>query len=236
MFPRTSYKVRPFRSLRTEFLRVLNKRHIYANPHCIPICAVTALAKYLAVFQAKNDGMLFDKNSYQRFGKYLQNLVKDSKVEMECLGINIEDIGVHSTRKGAATYCCGGTTAAPHIAAVCNRAGWPMGKVKDSYIQYAAAGDQHVGRVVSGLPVLSVKYACTPPYFCIKPTDHNNASNEEDQDVCQLEDLSTVIGVLFPCQITTEFRPVAISCAAALFFAKEFIHSQQPETKYVFSF
>ena len=45
----------------------------------------------------------------------------------------------------------GGTTAAPHIAAVYNRAGWTMGKVKDTYIQYAAAGDQHVGRVVSGL-------------------------------------------------------------------------------------
>ena len=116
--------------------------------------------------------MLFDKNSYQRFGKYLQNLVAANKVEVERLGINIEDIGVHSIRKGAATYCCGGTTAALHIAAVCNRAGWTMGKVKDTCIQYAASGDQHIGRVVSGLPVLNVKYACTPPYFCIEPMDH----------------------------------------------------------------
>ena len=110
-----------------------------------------------------------------------------------------------------------------------------MGKVEDTYIQYAAAGDQHVGRVFSGLPVLNVKYACTPPYFCIDPMDHNNASNEEAQNVCQIDDVNTVIGALFPCKITTVFRPVAISCAAALLSEKDFIHGQQPNT-YVFSF
>ena len=46
-----------------------HKRHIYANPLCFTICALTALANYLAVFQSNSDGMLFDKNSYQRFGK-----------------------------------------------------------------------------------------------------------------------------------------------------------------------
>ena len=139
---------------------------------------------------------------------------------MERLGINIEDIGVHLIRKGAATYCCVCTTAAPHIVAVFNRDGWTMGMAKDTYIQYATAGDQHVGRVVSGLPVLNVKYACTPPYFCIEPMDHNNESNEKEKNVCQLNDVNTVIGALIPCKITTVFRPVAISCAAALLFAK----------------
>ena len=146
-----------------------HKQHIYANPICLPICALTSLAKYLAIYQSKADGMLFDKNSYQIFGKYLQKLVAANKVEVERLGINIEEIGVHSIRKGAATYCCGGTTAAPHIASVCNRAGWTMGKVKYKYIQYAASVDQHVGRVVSGLPVLNVKYGCTSPYFLSSP-------------------------------------------------------------------
>ena len=80
-----------------------HKQHIYPNPLCLPIRALTALAKYLAVFQSNYDGMLFDKNSYQRFGKYLQKLVAANKVEVERLGINIEDIGVHLIRKGAAT-------------------------------------------------------------------------------------------------------------------------------------
>ena len=69
---------------------VKHKQHIYANPLCLPICALTALAKYLAVFKSKADGMLFENNSYQRFGKYLQNLVAANKVEVERLGINIE--------------------------------------------------------------------------------------------------------------------------------------------------
>ena len=107
--------------------------------------------------------------------------------------------------------------------------------MKDKYIQYAAAGDQNFGRAVSGIPVLNVKYACTPPYFCILTMDHNNASNEESQNVCQLDDVNTVIGALFPCKITTVFISVAISCAPAFLFAKDFIHGQQPNT-YVFSF
>ena len=162
-------------------------------------------------------------------------MVADNKVEVGRLGITIEDIGVHSIRKGEATYCCGGTTAAPHISEFCNRAGWTVVKVKDTYIQYAASGDQHVGRVVSGLPVLNVKYACTPPYFSIEPMDHNNASNEDAHNICQFDDVNTVIGALFPCKITTVFRPVAISCAATLLFSKDFIYGQQPNTC-VFSF
>ena len=110
-----------------------------------------------------------------------------------------------------------------------------MGRVKDTYIQYVAAVNQHVGMVVRGLPVLNVKYACTPTYFCIDPMDHNNAYNEEAQNAYQLDDVNTVIGAIFPCKITTVFITVAISCAAALLFAKYFIHGQEPNT-YVFSF
>ena len=141
-------------------------RHVYANPYNCDICAVTALAKFLATFSSpKESGMLFDDKSYKRFQKYLKKIVKRNEVDIQRMGYCIDDIGVHSIRKGAVTYCCGGTTTAPHIAAICNRAGWTMGKVKDTYIKYAEAGDQHVGRVVAGLPVLSTKYACSPPFF-----------------------------------------------------------------------
>ena len=58
---------------------------------------------------------------------------------------HVDDIGVHSIWKGAATHCYGGTTAALHIAAVCNFAGWTMGKVIDVYIKHGAAGDQYMG-------------------------------------------------------------------------------------------
>ncbi len=84
---------------------------------------------------------------------------------MRALGIDPNDIGVHSIRKGAATYACSGSTSGPSIAAVCNRAGWTMGKVKDTYIRYEAAQDQFVGRIVAGLNINSRSFAVSPPFF-----------------------------------------------------------------------
>jgi hypothetical protein len=90
-------------------------RHIYANPYDPDICAISALAKYLSCFPPKADGMLFDNKSYKRFQKYLKNIVKANKEDIERMGYDIDDIGVHSIRKGAATFCCSGTTDAPQI-------------------------------------------------------------------------------------------------------------------------
>ena len=195
-------------------------RHLFSNPYCLPICVTTAVGKYLSTFLPKENGMLFDGNSYNRFQKYLKGLVTKYHVDVERLGINPKDIGVHSIRKGAATYCCGGTTAAPHIAAVCNRAGWTMGKVKDTYIQYGEAGDQHVGRVVAGLPVLNAKYACSPAYICIDDTDN------PEENTCTAEDVEHVVQTFFPGFVTVSisFKPVAIHCAAALLFAKDYFN------------
>ena len=195
-------------------------RHLFSNPYCLPICVTTAVGKYLSTFLPKENGMLFDGNSYNRFQKYLKGLVTKYHVDVERLGINPKDIGVLSIRKGAATYCCGGTTAAPHIAAVCNRAGWTMGKVKDTYIQYGEAGDQHVGRVVAGLPVLNAKYACSPAYICIDDTDN------PEENTCTAEDVEHVVQTFFPGFVTVSisFKPVAIHCAAALLFAKDYFN------------
>ncbi len=56
-------------------------RHVFANPYNLDICAVTALAKYLATFEPKENGMLFDANSYSRFQKELKKIVKEHQVE-----------------------------------------------------------------------------------------------------------------------------------------------------------
>ena len=198
-------------------------RHVFANPHNLDICAVTALGKYLATFPPKQNGLLFDPKSYQRFQQYLRKLVLLHKTDVERLGVHCENIGVHSIRKGAATYCCGGTTAAPHIAAVCNRAGWTMGKVKDTYIQYAEAGDQHVGRVVAGLPVLDSKYACSPPIFCV------DDSENPDSDSCTTGDVDHCMAMLYKYfTATVTFKPVAMHCAAALCYTASYYDSEMP--------
>ncbi len=199
----------------------MHKRHVYANPFCVEICAITATAKYLLFNPKSQDDKLFDGNSYQRFRKYLKKLVNDHKDEIVGLGIDPAHIGVHSIRKGAATYCCCGTTSAPSIAAICVRAGWTMGKVRDRYIRYEAAGDQHVGRVVAGLDVLNAKFACTPPYFCIQSIgemNNNNASTDE-QSTCTEADIVKVMNTVFTCELVTTFIPVARACLASLCFA-----------------
>ena len=77
-------------------------------------------------------------------------------------GIKIEDIGVHSLRKGAASFVSSGSTCAPPQVATNIRARWSMGIIQDTYLRYEAAGDQYVGRVVCGLPLSSPKFAVLP--------------------------------------------------------------------------
>jgi len=80
---------------------------------------------------------------------------------------------VHSIRKGASSYVSGGSTCAPPQVATNLRAGWSMGGVQDTYLRYEAAGDQYVGRVVSGLPISSPKFSALPPQFdcCVETAD-----------------------------------------------------------------
>lgn len=100
-----------------------------------------------------------------------------------------------------------------------------MGKVKDVYIKYGAAGDQHVGRVIAGLPVLKANYAVSPPFFRVKK-DLNVPPKDNE---CTLADIDYGIATLFPTfasKIT--FKPVTITCAAALFYAYSHLEKNMP--------
>jgi len=81
------------------------------------------------------------------------------------MGINPQDLGTHSIRKGSATYCSSGSTTAPPSSAIHLRAGWAMGGVQDTYIRYEAAGDMYVGRTVSGLPIDRAEFGLVVPFF-----------------------------------------------------------------------
>ena len=43
------------------------KRQIYANPYCIPVFFPDDVAKYLADFDTKENGIIFDLKSYTKF-------------------------------------------------------------------------------------------------------------------------------------------------------------------------
>ena len=152
-------------------------RHIYANSIDPVVCPIIALGAYLSTHNITGikDSRLFPgSNQYFRFSKCLNDILKKYEVDIKKhFGVEVQNIGVHSIRKGASSYVSGGSTCAPPQVATNIRAGWTMGGVQDTYLRYEAAGDQYVGRVVSGLPISSPKFAALPPQFdcCVKTAD-----------------------------------------------------------------
>ena len=144
-------------------------RHIYTNPDNYHVCCVTAVTEYLLCFPQlfqDGNGMLFPgPKQEERFGAILLRVLEKHKDELLELGYEPNDIGVHSIRKGAGTYASSGTTAAPSSVSVNNRGGWTLGGVRDVYMLYERAGDQYVGRILSGMNVLSAKFGASAPDF-----------------------------------------------------------------------
>lgn len=144
-------------------------KHLYANPFNPEICVFLSFGIFFLSYPPCNDGgLLFDGDKQmERFSKGLNRVLRSKDVEQELTskGHERSDYGTHSFRKGAASYCCAGCTAGPPISSVHLRAGWKFGGVQDRYIKYEAAGDQYLGRVVSGLPITSPLFAILPPHF-----------------------------------------------------------------------
>jgi hypothetical protein len=120
------------------------------------------------------------------------------------LDLKVDDIGTHSIRKGAATYISTGTTDCPPSMAIRLRAGWTLGGVMDRYIFQCESGDCFVGRLVSGLPILSANFGILPPHF-------------EDEN---FEDLNFAIRTCFPCLPNTMTR-------ASMFLLASVVHHSQ---------
>ena len=156
------------------------KRSIFANPFMPEICCPTSVARFLALNPGGAKGPLFSGSAqYDRFRRILNRVVTAHSEDVRRFGVDPRDIGVHSIRKGAATYACNGTTSGASFASVCFRAGWSMGGTKDRYLQWEAAGDQVVGRIVAGLDVTSYKFLVSPPHFRLS----DNHSQDTDEGV-----------------------------------------------------
>lgn len=84
--------------------------------------------------------------------------------ELTRLGAEKKQLGTHSVRKGAASYCAGMMNG-PSTVQVFLRAGWSLGNVHDRYLFAGAGGDQLTGRVLCGLPFNDASFATLPPHF-----------------------------------------------------------------------
>eukprot|EP00644_Phytophthora_capsici_P001362 jgi/Phyca11/105062/e_gw1.10.591.1 len=107
--------------------RPRDPRHIYANPLRPEICPILALGIFWACTDFDGTDLLFPgNNQYERFRKSLQRILaqEDVAAELSRQGLKATELGTHSMRKGAATFCSSGSTACPSSTAVHLRAGW----------------------------------------------------------------------------------------------------------------
>jgi hypothetical protein len=157
-------------------------RHLYANPLNPAICPVLALAMLTFMRVLKHDphsevdGQLssaappnyriFDgAHSESRFSEVLSRaIVSLPDSDLPRLGGEKKQLGTHSVRKGAASYCAGMVNG-PSTVQVFLRAGWSLGNVQDRYLFAGAGGDQLTGRVLSGLPFNDSSFSSLPPHF-----------------------------------------------------------------------
>ena len=193
--------------------RSKHPRAVYANPLNPWICPILSLGIFFLVhhFNGENQKLFIGKAQYDRFVKLFHSMTNDDNFseEMKRKGVNPRNTGTHSVRKGACRFVSSGSTACPSFAAVNNRAGWSMGKVKNIYLQHEAAGDSFVGRTVAGLPILSQEFSVLPPHFQV-------ALPEERTLIDQ------ALSIFFP-NAPENLRLVLEFCLASLVYHKRFL-------------
>jgi hypothetical protein len=152
-------------------------RHLYANPLQPVICPVLALAVIIFTRIVKHDPTraststepfcyrVFDgAHSESRFSEVMGRIIAAvPDVQLPQLGTDRKQLGTHSLRKGAASYCVGMVNG-PSTVQVFLRAGWTLG-LQSRYLFIGAGGDQLTGRVLSGLPFNDTAFATLPPHF-----------------------------------------------------------------------
>ena len=153
-------------------------RHLYANVSDPVICPVLALAVLVFTRVLRHDPAasssslslpnyrIFDgSHSESRFSDILKRAMASlPESDARLLGGDKGELGTHSVRKGAATYCAG-MVGGPSPVHICLRAGWTLGGVLDRYIFADAGGDQVTGRVLSGLSFNEASFASLPPHL-----------------------------------------------------------------------
>jgi hypothetical protein len=153
--------------------------HVYVTPNNTCVCPVLALATYIfanpSLTNVENftkadkdcnlSGCLFPVismgGSWIASGKLLRR-IRMCFLDLEFAPV----IWARILRgRGRAVFLLSGCTVCPPMVSICLQAMWSMGLVKERYLQFKKAGDQYLGRVVSGLDVNNVSIAIPLPYF-----------------------------------------------------------------------
>jgi hypothetical protein len=212
--------------------------HIYSCPENPAICTVLAMAEHLICRPQilKGQCRLFEgSNQYEHFCSIFRGIVQDSRYKQGFIdrGLDPKYFGTHSMRKGAVSFVASGITSSPPIASICIRANWKMPGVMNRYIKYESAGDQYVGRCVSGRNRLNKRFAESLPYFDfsdLSAVDKERKMREQDSWIKQRMPETGAINDSVFCLFK--------SCLASFIFhwnwLRETIHEESPLRSTVF--
>ncbi len=193
-------------------------KHCYANPMNPNVCVVTALAIFFTVYGVPKDprqNIFEGKSQEKRFIDALRRILAlnpNIKAEMDRLNIIVEDIASHSFRKGARSYCQGGTTGGPSTPSILLRGGWALEGIDKKYVRYEAAADQFIGRILAMLSISSSEFAALHPHFDV------------------VDDIVVrAVKACFP-GAPQAMEAVLVQCLASLIFHREFLrHNLVPD-------
>ncbi len=166
--------------------------HVYSNNECAYICPVLALARHLITnpkILAGNCSLFEGSAQYDRYNHILHDIVSSNEHRntFVALGMPPQHFGTHSIRKGAVTHIATGTTSSPPIASICLRANWAMPGVMNRYIKHENAGDQFVGKCVSGRSRLSKEFAASQAYFDFSSLTRPEKERNEREVDCWIQ-------------------------------------------------
>ncbi len=158
--------------------------HVYSNSEDAYICPFVSVGRHLVAnpnILAGKCALFEGSGQYDRFNKTFLEIISHPKYcdRLSALGMPPENFGTHSIRKGAVTHISTGTTSCPPIASIFLRANWAMPGMLNRYIKFENAGDQFVGKCVSGRSRLTKEFAASPAYFDFSTCSRVEAEQNE---------------------------------------------------------
>jgi hypothetical protein len=196
------------------------KQHLFSNVFEYYIDLPFLMGLYFATcftFAQTRGRRLFpggSKSQAKRISDILQRVLKEHEQEVLNMGYDsIKDIGVHSIRKGAASYLAS-LPGGPPPAAIFLRGGWTMGQIKDIYFHQMQAGDEFTGRCCSLLNMMSADFASSPVFF---------------DDTTNKEWIKTTVCDVFPHFETAEgMGRISRMCLASLIYHRDAVLALDP--------
>jgi hypothetical protein len=175
--------------------------HCFANPKKPHICLVLAFARYIFAFpECLQEGKeLFPGTAvYGRYSSRMLQLFYELREDLASMGINYKELGTHSARKGVGSMVASGSTVGPPIVALCLRAGWKLGGVKEKYLFRQDAGDLGVGRRATCLDVQTKEFGISPPYFDYSDLDESGKLAAMNKLDCWLKERIPKVDLIPP--------------------------------------